>query len=98
MSSMDSSSMLDLDRPKKKIKRSRLEDELFVKDSKLSKRGRIITFRSCGNIGHNKSTCKGQGQQSRIGVNNAKASGSPSGQAEVAIGQYGLGVVITSNS
>ncbi|GKB80140.1 RNA-directed DNA polymerase, eukaryota, partial [Tanacetum coccineum] len=69
---------------------SRLEDELFVKDSKLSKRGRIITCRSCRNIGHNKSTCKGQGQQSRIGVNNAKASGSPSGQAEVAIGQDGL--------
>nr|GEW39276.1 transposase, MuDR, MULE transposase domain protein [Tanacetum cinerariifolium] len=45
-------------RPKKKRKRSKHEDELFVKDGKLSKKGRTITYQSCGNIGHNMATCK----------------------------------------
>ncbi|GJS58084.1 hypothetical protein Tco_0652868 [Tanacetum coccineum] len=56
-------------RSRKKRKRSKHEDEPFVKDGKLSKKGRTITFQSCGNIGHNKATCKGQGD------NNAEASG-----------------------
>nr|GEY41453.1 hypothetical protein [Tanacetum cinerariifolium] len=73
-------------RPKKKIKRSKHEDEPFVKDGKLSKKRRTITCQSCGNIGHNKATCKGQGG------NNAEASGSASRQAqqaEPAVGQDG---------
>ncbi|GKC27232.1 retrotransposon-related protein [Tanacetum coccineum] len=61
-------------RPKKKRKRSKHEDEPFVKDGKLSKKGRTITRQSCGNIRHNKATCKGQGG------NNAEASGSASSQ------------------
>ncbi|GJU68608.1 retrotransposon-related protein [Tanacetum coccineum] len=73
----------EIDRPKKKRKRSKLEDEPFVKDDKLSKKGRTIT---CRNIGHNKATCKGQGG------NNAEASGSASRQAQQAelfVGQDG---------
>ncbi|GJY11901.1 hypothetical protein Tco_0381210 [Tanacetum coccineum] len=47
-------------RPKKKRKRSKHNDETFVKDGKLRKKGRTITCQSCGNIRHNKATCKGQ--------------------------------------
>ncbi|GJS04401.1 hypothetical protein Tco_0320909 [Tanacetum coccineum] len=39
------------------------EDEPFMKDDKLSKKGRTITCQSYKNIGHNKATCKGQGQK-----------------------------------
>nr|GFA81068.1 hypothetical protein [Tanacetum cinerariifolium] len=73
-------------RPKKKRKRSKLEDEPFVKDGKPSRKGRTITWQSCENIGHNKATCKGQGG------NNTKGSGSASRQAqqiEPAVGQDG---------
>ncbi|GKD45289.1 heat stress transcription factor B-4-like protein [Tanacetum coccineum] len=75
-------------RPRKKRKRSKHEDEPFVKDGKLSIKGRTITCQSCGNTGHNKATCKGQGG------NNVEASGSASGQAqqtEPAVGQDGSG-------
>ncbi|GKD06072.1 heat stress transcription factor B-4-like protein, partial [Tanacetum coccineum] len=75
-------------RPKKKRKRSKHKDEPFVKDSRLSRKGRTITCQSCGNTGHNKTTCKGQGS------NNAEASGSATGQAqqiEPAVGQDGSG-------
>ncbi|GJY48203.1 heat stress transcription factor B-4-like protein [Tanacetum coccineum] len=75
-------------RPKKKRKRSKHKDEPFVKDGKLSRKGRTITCQSCGNTGHNKATCKGQGGY------NAEASGSASRQAqqtEPAVGQDGLG-------
>nr|GEW36588.1 hypothetical protein [Tanacetum cinerariifolium] len=43
-------------RPKKKRKRSKHEDEPFVKDGKLSRKGRTITCQSCENIRHNKAT------------------------------------------
>ncbi|GKC79012.1 hypothetical protein Tco_1129786, partial [Tanacetum coccineum] len=82
--------------PKKKRKRSKHEDEPFVKDGKLRKKGRTITCQSCGNIGHNKTTCKGQGG------NNVEANGSASRQAQQAehvvsqdgSGGLGVGVVI----
>nr|GEU57593.1 putative reverse transcriptase domain-containing protein [Tanacetum cinerariifolium] len=84
------------DQPKKKRKRSKHEDEPFMKDGNLSKKGRIFTCQSCGNIGHNKVTCKDQGG------NNVEASGSASGQeqqAEPVVGQesscgLGVGIVI----
>ncbi|GJT00350.1 zinc finger BED domain-containing protein RICESLEEPER 2-like protein [Tanacetum coccineum] len=75
-------------RPRKKRKRSKHENEPFVKVGKLSRKGRTITCQSCGNIGHNKATCKGQGP------NNVKASGSASRQAqqtELVGGQDGSG-------
>ncbi|GKA16882.1 transposase, MuDR, MULE transposase domain protein [Tanacetum coccineum] len=83
-------------RPKKKRKRSKHEDEPFVKDGKLSKKGRTITCQSFGNIGHNKVTCKGQG------CNKAEANSSAYRQAqqiEPTVGQdgscgSGVGVVI----
>ncbi|GKD95413.1 hypothetical protein Tco_1375250, partial [Tanacetum coccineum] len=81
-------------RPKKKRKRSKHEDEPFVKDGKLSRKGRTITYQSCGNIGHNKVTCKGQGRKATTGGNNAEGSGSASRQAqqtEPAVGQDGSG-------
>ncbi|GKC94662.1 hypothetical protein Tco_1160104 [Tanacetum coccineum] len=81
-------------RPKKKRKRSKHEDEPFVKDGKLSRKGRTITCQSCGNIGHNKATCKGQGRKAKTGGNNTEGSGSASRQAqqtEPAIGQDGSG-------
>ncbi|GKA38869.1 hypothetical protein Tco_0731420 [Tanacetum coccineum] len=89
-------------RPKKKRKRSKHEDEPFVKDGKLSRKGRTITCQSCGNIGHNKATCKGQGLKATTGGNNAEGNGSASRQAqqtEPAVGQdgscgSGAGVVI----
>ncbi|GJS79515.1 crooked neck-like protein 1 [Tanacetum coccineum] len=69
-------------RPKKKRKRFKHEDEPFVKDGKLSRKGRTITCQSCGNTGHNKATCKGQGRKATTGVNNAEASGSASRQEQ----------------
>ncbi|GJW55707.1 heat stress transcription factor B-4-like protein [Tanacetum coccineum] len=62
-------------RPKKKRKRSKHKDEPFVKDGKLSRKGRTITCQSCGNIGHNKATCKGQGRKATTGGNNAEGEG-----------------------
>ncbi|GKE95437.1 hypothetical protein Tco_1580292, partial [Tanacetum coccineum] len=76
-------------RPKKKRKRSKHEDEPFVKDGKLSRKGRTITCQSCRNIGHNKATCKGQGRKATT-----EGSGSASRQAqqtELAVGQDGSG-------
>ncbi|GKC17726.1 crooked neck-like protein 1, partial [Tanacetum coccineum] len=64
--------ILSQGKPKKKRKRSKHEDESFMKDGKLRKKGRTITCQSCGNIRHNKATCKGQGG------NNAESSGSAS--------------------
>ncbi|GJT42296.1 hypothetical protein Tco_0951011 [Tanacetum coccineum] len=81
-------------RPKKKRKRSKHEDEPFVKDGKLSRKGRTITCQSCGNTGHNKATCKGQGRKATTGGNNAEAGGSASRQAqqtEPIVGQDGSG-------
>ncbi|GJX48487.1 hypothetical protein Tco_0273677, partial [Tanacetum coccineum] len=81
-------------RPRKKRKRSKHEDEPFVKDGKLSRKGRTITCQSRKNIGHNKATCKGQCQKATTGGNNAEASGSASRQAqqtEPAVGQDGSG-------
>ncbi|GJS37274.1 hypothetical protein Tco_0535656 [Tanacetum coccineum] len=86
--------ILSQGRPKKIRKRSKHEDEPFVKDGKLSKKGRTISCQSCGNIGHNKVTCKGQGRKATTGGNNAEASGSASRQAqqtESAVGQDGSG-------
>nr|GFC22165.1 transposase, mutator type [Tanacetum cinerariifolium] len=60
--------VMDVGQPKKKRKRPKHEDEPFVKDEKVSKKGRIITCQSCGNIGHNKATCKGQGVGVGVGV------------------------------
>ncbi|GKA17139.1 hypothetical protein Tco_0696976 [Tanacetum coccineum] len=73
-------------RPKKKRKRSKHEDEPFVKDGKLSKKGRTITCQSCRNIGHNKATCKGQGG------NNAEASGLSAADGQGGVGGAGVGV------
>ncbi|GJW71938.1 crooked neck-like protein 1 [Tanacetum coccineum] len=75
-------------RLKKKRKRSKHEDEPFVKDGKLSRKGRTITCQSCRNIRHNNATCKGQGRKATIG------SGSASWQAQQtqpAVGQDGSG-------
>ncbi|GJV46543.1 hypothetical protein Tco_1431079 [Tanacetum coccineum] len=81
-------------RPRKKRKRSKHEDEPFVKDDKLSRKGRTITCQSCGSTRHNKATCKGQCQKATTSGNNAEASGSASRQAqetEPAVGQDGSG-------
>ncbi|GJX54928.1 putative reverse transcriptase domain-containing protein [Tanacetum coccineum] len=81
-------------RPKKKRKRSKHEDEPFVKNGKLSRKGRTITCQSRGNTRHNKETCKGQGQKATTGGNNAEASGSASRKAQQtkhAVGQDGSG-------
>ncbi|GKE11000.1 hypothetical protein Tco_1414551 [Tanacetum coccineum] len=76
-------------RLRKKRKRSKFANEPLVEDAKLSKKGRTISCQSCGNFGHNKSTCKGQGQAPRIGVNNAKAS--RSGTSQVSQVDAGVG-------
>ncbi|GKC15889.1 hypothetical protein Tco_1012671 [Tanacetum coccineum] len=47
---------------RKKRKKSKFEAEPIVKYGILSKGGRTITRQSCGNVGHNKYTCKGQGE------------------------------------
>nr|GEZ92610.1 hypothetical protein [Tanacetum cinerariifolium] len=76
----------------KKRKRSKHEDEPFVKDGKLTRKGRTITYQSCRNTGHNKATYKGQGRKATTGGNNVEASGSASRQAqqtEHAVGQDG---------
>nr|GEY66155.1 hypothetical protein [Tanacetum cinerariifolium] len=69
---------------KEERKRYKHKDEPFVKDGKLSRKGRTIACRSCGNIGHNKATCG----------NNAEGSGSASRQVqqtEPTVGQDGSG-------
>ncbi|GJX90361.1 reverse transcriptase domain-containing protein [Tanacetum coccineum] len=53
----------NIGRPRKKRKRSKHEDEPFVIDGKLSRKGRTITCQSCKNTRHNKATCKGQGRK-----------------------------------
>nr|GEZ16421.1 hypothetical protein [Tanacetum cinerariifolium] len=67
-----------------KIKRSKLEDEPFVKDDKLSKKVKTITCQSCSNIRLIKATCKGKesavghdglGGSSVVQVPNAYGSG-----------------------
>ncbi|GKA60625.1 hypothetical protein Tco_0760032 [Tanacetum coccineum] len=81
-------------RPRKKRKRSKHEDEPFVKDGKLSRKGRTIICQSCENTRHNKATCKGQCRKATTGCNNAEANGSASRQAqqtEPIISQDGLG-------
>nr|GEY27249.1 reverse transcriptase domain-containing protein [Tanacetum cinerariifolium] len=50
-------------RPRKKRKRSKHDDEPFVKDGKVSRKGRTITCQSYGNTRHNKATYKGQGRK-----------------------------------
>ncbi|GJR94185.1 hypothetical protein Tco_0266359 [Tanacetum coccineum] len=60
-------------RPRKKRKRSKHEDEQFVKDGKLNRIRRTITCQSCGNTGHNKATCKGQVGQDGSGGSGAGA-------------------------
>ncbi|GKC92819.1 heat stress transcription factor B-4-like protein [Tanacetum coccineum] len=65
-------------RPRKKRKRSKHEEELFMKNGKLSKKRITITCQSYGNNRHNKATCKGQGG------NNSRANGSASRQAQQA--------------
>nr|GEV15495.1 hypothetical protein [Tanacetum cinerariifolium] len=70
------------------------EDEPFVKDGKLSKKGRTITCQSCENTEHNNATCKVQGRKATTGANSAEASGSASRQAQQTkplVGQDGLG-------
>ncbi|GJX44054.1 heat stress transcription factor B-4-like protein [Tanacetum coccineum] len=63
-------------RPRKKKKRSKHKDEPFVKDSRLGRRGRTITCQSCGNTGHNKATCKGQGRKATtVGQDGSGGSG-----------------------
>ncbi|GJV63310.1 hypothetical protein Tco_1474138 [Tanacetum coccineum] len=77
-----------------KRKRSKNEDEPFVKYGKLSRKGRTITCQSCKNTGHNKATCKGLGRKETTGGNNAEASGNASRQAQQTkpvVGQDGLG-------
>nr|GFB24684.1 hypothetical protein [Tanacetum cinerariifolium] len=78
----------------KKRKRSKHDDEQFVKYGKLSKKERTITSQSCRNIRHNKAPCKGQGRKATTGGNNAKASGSASRKAQQTkhvVGQDGSG-------
>ncbi|GJY25091.1 hypothetical protein Tco_0399817 [Tanacetum coccineum] len=77
-------------RTRKKRKRSKHEDEPFVKDGKLIRKGRTITCQSCENTGHNKATCKGQGQKATTGGNNTEASGLSTAAGEG--GQGGAGV------
>ncbi|GKE36113.1 hypothetical protein Tco_1455435, partial [Tanacetum coccineum] len=78
-------------RPRKKRKRSKHKDEPFVKDGKVSRKGRTITCQSCENTGHNKAICKGQGRKAKIGGNNAEASSSLSAAAGEG-GEGGAGV------
>ncbi|GKB40930.1 crooked neck-like protein 1 [Tanacetum coccineum] len=87
---------IQVGRPKKKRKRSKHKDEPFVKDGKPSRKGRTITCQSCGNIGHNKATCKGQGRKATIGSGSASRQAQ---QTEPVVGQdgssgSGAGVVI----
>ncbi|PWA75137.1 zinc finger, SWIM-type [Artemisia annua] len=57
-------------RPKKKRVKGQLEDTPCFKDGKLSRRGRTVRCSSCGNPGHNKQSCKGQGGATTSGSKN----------------------------
>ncbi|GJU62560.1 heat stress transcription factor B-4-like protein [Tanacetum coccineum] len=87
-------------RPRKKRKRSKHEDEPFVKDGKLSRKGRTITCQSCGNTRHNKATCKGQGRKATT-VGQDGSSGSGAGAVIglfAAAGEGGAGVASQGSS
>ncbi|GKA78761.1 hypothetical protein Tco_0785298, partial [Tanacetum coccineum] len=77
-------------RPTKEEKKEvQHEDEPFVKDGNLSRKGRTVTCQSCRNTKHNTGTCKGQGRKAKT-----EAIGSASRQAqqtEPAVGQDGSG-------
>nr|GEU55156.1 hypothetical protein [Tanacetum cinerariifolium] len=60
-------------RPLKKRKRSKHKDESFMKDDKLSKKGRTITCQSRRNTRRDKATYKGQG--STVGQDGSGGSG-----------------------
>ncbi|GKE58100.1 crooked neck-like protein 1 [Tanacetum coccineum] len=79
-------------RPKKKRKRSKHENKPFVKDGKLSRKGRTITCQSCENIGQNKAICKGQGG------NNAKGNGLSATAGEGGAGDPGGAGVASQGS
>ncbi|PWA52151.1 zinc finger, SWIM-type [Artemisia annua] len=74
-------------RPKKKRVRGQLEDTPCIKDGKLSRKRRTVRCSSCGNPGHNKQSCKGQGSATTSGSKNTskgkgenvEASGGSSG-------------------
>ncbi|GJY72917.1 hypothetical protein Tco_0477348 [Tanacetum coccineum] len=82
-------------RPKKKRKRSKHEDEPFMKDGKLSKKGRTITCQSYKNIGHNKATCKGQGKDNKQNLQLVKMVGAVIGLSD-ADSAGGAGVCVGS--
>ncbi|GJU76223.1 hypothetical protein Tco_1273293 [Tanacetum coccineum] len=68
--------ILSQGRLRKKRKRSKHKDEPFVKDGKLSRKERNIICQSCGNTGHNKATCKGQGRKATtVGQDGSGGSG-----------------------
>ncbi|GJX40560.1 hypothetical protein Tco_0255550 [Tanacetum coccineum] len=86
--SFDDQCVVDVGRPKKKRKRSKHEDEPFVKDGKISKKGRTITCQSCETLDIIRKHAKDKVESG----NNAEQSGSASGraqQAEPAVGQDG---------
>ncbi|GJS86928.1 hypothetical protein Tco_0769564 [Tanacetum coccineum] len=82
----------EVGRPRKKRKRSKNDDEPFVKDGKLRRKGRTITCQSCGNTRHNKETCKEQGG------NNAEVSGLSTAGEGGAGGPGGAGVASQGSS
>lgn len=55
---------IQVGRPKKARKRSSIEIEEMTKGGRLSKKNTKGGCSKCGNKGHNKRTCKGQGGQS----------------------------------
>nr|GEW17681.1 hypothetical protein [Tanacetum cinerariifolium] len=76
-------------RPRKKRKKSKHEDEPFVKDGKLSRKERTITCQSCGNTGHNKATCKGQGRKATTGAGAVIVLSATTGEGGVGVSSQG---------
>ncbi|GJY90529.1 hypothetical protein Tco_0505725 [Tanacetum coccineum] len=77
---------LSIGRPKKKRTKSLYEKDEMVKNGKLGKKGRNVTCQSCGHLGNNKLTCKGQGKPSNKGGvfgNQGHSSGNQAGVSRV---------------
>nr|GEU37276.1 hypothetical protein [Tanacetum cinerariifolium] len=86
---------IQVGRPRKKRKMSKHKDEPFVKDGKLSRKGRSITCQSCRTTGHNKATCKGQGGSGASVVIGLSAAAGDEGGAS---GPGGAGIASKGSS
>ncbi|XP_022039778.1 uncharacterized protein LOC110942333 [Helianthus annuus] len=80
-------------RPKKKRKKSEVEiSELMIdKKGKMTRQGVPKTCKKCGNVGHNKRSCKGQGATQAQSQTTSQPQGQTAGQGQSQTTNVGRG-------